>query len=72
MLMQINKLNVHKEKQRGCPLFDENKHTLTYISNILYMYIYIIYLLETIVSKAWPSSSLFLFMNQPVKIKNRH
>ena len=28
----------HKEKQRGCPLLEANKHTWWYISN---MYIYI-------------------------------
>ena len=37
-------LLIHKDKQRGCPLLDANKHT----------HIYIIYLFETIVS------SLFL------------
>ena len=46
----INKQYIHKEKQRDCPLLGANKHT--HISNI-YVYIqYIIFLFETIASKA--------------------
>ena len=48
---------IHKEKQRGCPLLGANRYTHIYQ---LYMWIYIIYLFETIVSKAWPPSSVFL------------
>ena len=51
---------VNKEKQRGSPLLDANKHTLIYISNIdkCILYVYNLFV-ETIVSKDWPSSSVF-------------
>ena len=44
--------HIRKEKQRGCPQLGTNKYTHTYISDIIYLF-------ETIVSKAWPSSSVF-------------
>ena len=47
--------------ERDRPLLGENRYTHIYISAI-YVYIYIIYLFETIVSKAWPPSSVF-FIN---------
>ena len=40
-------------------MLDANKHTHIYIK-YMYVYIYIICLFETIVSKAWLSSSVFL------------
>ena len=40
-----------RENQWGCPLLDKNKHTP------MYKWIYI-YLIESIVLKAWPSSTL--------------
>ena len=43
---------VYKEKERGFPLLNANKH-------IYIKYIYIIYLFETIVSTVWPSSLVF-------------
>ena len=48
-LPKVAELLIHKVKQRSCPLLDANKHTIKYM----------IYLFETIVSKAWPSSSVF-------------
>ena len=51
--------DIHKKKQRGCPLLGANRYTHIYISYIC-VYIYIIYLFETIISKAWPPSSDFL------------
>ena len=49
---------VYNENQRGCPLLGANKYTHIYIYQV-YMCIYIIHLFETMVSKAWPSSSVF-------------
>ena len=40
------------------PPLDANKHTHLYVR--MFIYIHIIYLFETIVSKAWPSSSVIL------------
>ena len=65
ILQIVAELLNHKEKQRGCSLLDANKHTHIYIKYIYSIYIYvwcivyIIYLFETIVSKAWPSLSVF-------------
>ena len=59
ILPRVAELFIHKEKQRGCPLLGANRYTHIYITAI-YVYIYIIYLFETIVSKAWPPSSVFL------------
>ena len=42
ILPRVAELLIHKEKQRGCPLLDANKHTLIYIYQI-YMYIYYLY-----------------------------
>ena len=60
--MKFRQIIIYKEKQRGCPLLGENKYTHIYIYQI-YMCIYMIYLFETIVSKAWPSLSVFFFFN---------
>ena len=56
--IEHNNIQYHKERQRGSPLLGANKYTHIYIKCIC-VYIGIIYLFETIVSKAWPSSSVF-------------
>ena len=53
-----DQVHYHKEEQRG-PLLGANKYTHILYIKYIYMCIYIIYLFETIVSKAWPPPSVF-------------